>query len=137
MIEVRFLQISDLEYNKGQVEGLPKNSRFVRDVKFEAMKKSIIDAPDMLELRELIVFPHDGKFVTVCGNLRLRACKELKYEEVPCKVLPEDTPPAKLREYASKDNVSFGENDMDILANEWDRTELEGWGFHKPEECDQ
>lgn len=134
MIEVRFLQISDLEYNKGQVEGLPKNPRFVRDVKFEAMKKSIIDAPDMLELRELIVFPHDGKFVTVCGNLRLRACKELKYEEVPCKVLPEDTPPAKLREYASKDNVSFGENDMDILANEWDRTELEGWGFLEKEE---
>lgn len=134
MIEVRFLQISDLEYNKGQVDGLPKNPRFVRDVKFEAMKKSIIDAPDMLELRELIVFPHDGKFVTVCGNLRLRACKELKYEEVPCKVLPEDTPPAKLREYASKDNVSFGENDMDILANEWDRTELEGWGFLEKEE---
>lgn len=134
MIEVRFIQISDLEYNKGQVEGLPKNPRFVRDSRYELMKKSIIDSPEMLELRELIVFPHNDKFVVVGGNLRLRACKELKFTEAPCKVLQADTPAEKLREYASKDNVSFGENDMDILANEWDRTELEGWGFLEKEE---
>ena len=84
----------------------------------------------MLELRELIVFPYDdGRFVVVCGNLRLRACRELGYAELPCKVLDAKTKPKKLREYATKDNVSFGENDMDILQNEWDKSELQDWGI--------
>lgn len=83
----------------------------------------------MLELRELIVYPYpEGRYVVVCGNLRLRACKELGYKEVPCKILPNGTDPKKLREYATKDNVSFGENDMDAMANDWDKDELQEWG---------
>ena len=83
----------------------------------------------MLDLRELIVFPYlDGHYIVVCGNLRLRACKELGYMQVPCKILDANTPAKKLREYAAKDNVSFGENDLDIMDNEWDKTELADWG---------
>ena len=122
-----------LDYNKGQIEGLPKNPRFFRDYRFEAMVKSIKDSPEMLELRELIVVPFNGRYVVVCGNLRLRACKELGLTEVPCKVLPPDTSTKKLREYASKDNVSFGEDDKDILRNEWDMSELQDWGVEFPE----
>ena len=51
------IPISKLEMNRGQVEGLPKNPRFFRDSRFEAMKKSIEDCPEMLDLRELIVYP--------------------------------------------------------------------------------
>ena len=117
-----------LDFNKGQIDGLPKNPRFFRDYRYEAMKKSISDSPEMLELRELIVYPHEGRYVVVCGNLRMRACRELGYFELPCKVLPEDTPARKLREYSAKDNVSFGENDMDVMKNEWDQSELQDWG---------
>lgn len=117
-----------LDFNKGQIDGLPKNPRFFRDYRYEAMKKSISDSPEMLELRELIVYPHEGRYVVVCGNLRMRACRELGYEELPCKVLPECTPARKLREYSAKDNVSFGENDMDVMKNEWDQSELQDWG---------
>lgn len=124
------ISIALLDYNKGQLKGLPKNPRFFRDYRFEAMKKSIEESPEMLELRELIVFPYDnGRYVVVCGNLRLRACRELGYAELPCKVLDAKTKPKKLREYATKDNVSFGETDMDILTNEWDRNELQDWGI--------
>ena len=124
------IPISLLDFNKGQLEGLPKNPRFFRDYRYEAMKKSISDSPEMLELRELIVFPYsNGRYLVVCGNLRLRACKELGYKELPCKVLKADTPPKKLREYATKDNVNFGENDKDVMENEWDRTELQDWGI--------
>jgi len=124
------ISIALLDYNKGQLKGLPKNPRFFRDYRYEAMKKSIEESPEMLALRELIVFPYDdGRFVVVCGNLRLRACRELGYTELPCKVLDEKTKPKKLREYATKDNVSFGENDMDIMQNEWDKTELQDWGI--------
>ncbi len=82
----------------------------------------------MLELRELIVYPMpEGRYIVVCGNLRLRACRELKYKELPCKVLDPSTDVRKLREYAAKDNVSFGENDMDVMMNEWDKDELAVW----------
>lgn len=117
-----------LDFNKGQIDGLPKNPRFFRDYRYEAMKKSISDSPEMLELRELIVYPHEGRYVVVCGNLRMRACRELGYAELPCKVLPEGTPARKLREYFAKDNISFGENDMDVMKNEWDQSELQDWG---------
>lgn len=129
MTENTVLATRLLDYNKGQLEGLPKNPRFFRDFRYEAMKKSIGESPEMLSLRELIVFPYaDGRYIVVCGNLRLRACKELGYKELPCKVLDPDTDVRKLREYATKDNVSFGENDLDVMANEWDKTELQDWG---------
>ena len=121
--------VARLEMNKGQLQGLPKNPRFFRDNRYEAMKKSIEGSPEMLQLRELIVYPHGEKYIVVCGNLRLRACKELGYTELPCKILAEDTPTVKLREYATKDNVSFGENDMDVMMNEWDKSELQDWGI--------
>lgn len=124
-----------LDFNKGQLQGLPKNPRFFRDFRYEAMKKSIEESPEMLELRELIVFPMpDGRYVVVCGNLRLRACRELGYKELPCKVLDAGTDVRKLREYATKDNVSFGENDLDVMDNEWDKAELQEWGVEFADE---
>ena len=35
----------------------------------------------------------------------------------------------KQKEFVIKDNVGFGEWDWDILANEWDATQLEEWGL--------
>lgn len=129
MAEITILAISLLDFNKGQLKGLPKNPRLFRDYRYEAMKKSIKESPEMLELRELIVFPYsEGRYIVVCGNLRLRACKELGYTELPCKILRPDTDVKKLREYATKDNVNFGENDLDVMNNEWDKTELADWG---------
>jgi hypothetical protein len=132
MENIKDIKISKLELNKGQVEGLPKNPRFIRDERYKALVKSIEDAPEMLKLRELLVVEHGSKFVVIGGNMRLRACKELGMETVPCKVLPADTPVAKLREYAIKDNNGFGEDDWDVLANEWDAEELQEWGMELP-----
>ncbi len=137
MENIQDIKISKLELNKGQIDGLPKNPRFIRDDRFTALIKSIEDAPEMLRLRELLVVEHGGKFVVIGGNMRLRACKELGYKEIPCKVLPADTPVAKLREYAIKDNNGFGEDDWDILANEWNAEELTEWGMELPTEWGQ
>lgn len=133
MSEIKNIPIAKIETNKGQIEGLPKNPRFIKDYRFEQLKKSIEQAPEMLALRELIVYPFNGKFVTIGGNMRLKACQEIGYKELPCKVLDESTPVAKLREYAVKDNVAFGNDDTDILANEWDIDELREWGFEMPD----
>ena len=132
MEQIQDIDIKRLELNHGQVEGLPKNPRFIRDERYKSLVKSIEDAPEMLKLRELLVVEHGKKFVVIGGNMRLRACKELGMASVPCKVLPADTPVAKLREYAIKDNNGFGEDDWDILANEWDAEELTDWGMELP-----
>lgn len=131
-METKNINIKNITPNNGQIDGLPKNPRQIRDFRFEKLKKSISDAPEMLSLRELIVFPHDGKFIIIAGNMRYRACQELKIKELPCKILDENTPVEKLREYAIKDNENFGEYDFDILANEWDAEELTEWGVELP-----
>lgn len=128
------IEIKRLELNKGQVEGLPKNPRFIRDEKFEKLKKSIQDDPEMLKIRELIVYPHNSKFVVIGGNMRLRAMKELGFDQAPCKVLPEDTPEKKLRAYTIKDNNQAGEDDFEILFSDWDSSELEEFGYDMPED---
>ncbi|MBR2030621.1 MAG: DNA modification methylase [Alistipes sp.] len=123
------IPVALLQCNEGQIEGLPRNPRFIKDERFKALVKSLEDDPEMLDLRELIVYPHGKKFVVIGGNMRLRAGKELGFETMPCKILPADTPIEKLKAYVIKDNNAFGNDDFDLLANEWDTEFLEECGF--------
>lgn len=134
MGKIQNIKITQLDTNNGQIEGLPKNPRFIKDNRFKQLVKSIEDAPEMLDYRTLLVFPHEKKYVIIAGNMRFRACKELGYKELPCYVLPEETPAEKLREYAIKDNIGFGADDWDILMNEWDTEELKDWGMEMPDD---
>ena len=122
------IPISKLLLNSGQIEGVPKNPRFIKDAEYEHLKKSIQDDPEMLELRELLVYPFNDKYVVLGGNMRLRALKELGHTEADVKVIPKDLEAKKLRAIVQKDNKDYGSNDMDILANEWDVAELDEWG---------
>lgn len=123
------LPLAKLEVNKGQIEGVPKNPRFIRDNKYKQLVESISNTPEMMKARPLIVHHQGDKYVVLAGNMRLRAMRELKWKECPCAITAEGTEAKKLREYAIKDNVSFGEDDMDLLANEWDLGELQDWGM--------
>jgi hypothetical protein len=123
------LPLAKLEVNKGQIEGVPKNPRFIRDNKYKQLVESISNTPEMMKARPLIVHQQGEKYVVLAGNMRLRAMRELKWHECPCAITAEGTEAKKLREYAIKDNVSFGEDDMDLLANEWDLEELTEWGM--------
>jgi hypothetical protein len=122
------LPLSKIESNKGQIEGLPKNPRLIRDGKFEILKKSIQDDPEMTALRELLVVEHNGKYVIIGGNMRFRAMQDLGIKEAPCKIIPADTDVEKLKAYTIKDNAGFGEWDWDDLANEWCDAPLSDWG---------
>lgn len=129
-IVINFISVQKLEINRGQLYGLPKNPRFIKDSRFEALKKSIQDAPEMLALRELLVYPlENGNYIVIGGNMRLQACIELGYKELPCKIIPLETPVAKLREYVIKDNIGFGQDDTFLLLEEWNKTELEDFGI--------
>ena len=132
LIEVQVLPLSKLVGNTGQIEGLPKNPRLLKDDRFRKLVKSIEDDPEMLDLRELIVVPKDGIYVVIAGNMRLRAMQELKMKEAPCKVLPADTAIEKLKAYTIKDNVGFGEWEWEQLANEWKAEDLDAWGLDIP-----
>ena len=56
---------------------------------------------------------------------------------MPCKVLKANTPIEKLKEIAIKDNVSVGEDDWDLLANEWNVGTLNDWGMDIPDFKDE
>lgn len=129
MANIQNIPVALLQCNEGQIEGLPRNPRFIKDERFEKLKKSLQDDPEMLELRELIVYPQGKHFVVIGGNMRLRAAKSLRFETMPCKILPADTPIEKLKAYVIKDNNAFGNDDFDLLANEWDTEFLEDMGF--------
>jgi hypothetical protein len=133
-LELRPVQIMN---NEGQVKGLPKNPRFIRDKDFLDLVKSIEEDPEFTSIREVLVIPFKENYVIVAGNMRFRAMVELGWKKIPCKILPKTTPGKKLRAYATKDNVHSGKDDWDIITNEWDTNELESWGKvmpFKPEE---
>lgn len=132
-IETREIEIRNLRANNGEVDGLPRNPRKISKKMLEKLEKSLRDAPEMLRLRELIVVPHGVDFVVIAGNQRLEAAKAVGMTVLPCKVLPADTDPAKLREYAIKDNLPFGEDDWEVITSDWDTAELEDWGMEMPE----
>ena len=132
LLKSQNIPLSKLETNKGQIDGLPKNPRLIKTEKFEKLKKSIEDNPEMLGMREVLVYPLSSKFIIIGGNMRYQACKELGFSEVPCKILDKDTTAEQLRAITIKDNVGFGEHDWDLLANEWDSIELEEWGLEVP-----
>lgn len=87
-------------------------------------------------MRELLVYPVGDKYVVLGGNMRLRACLSLGYSELPCKVIPRDTPAEKLRAIVMQDNNQYGDTDWDSIANEWDLDELKDWGVEMPKEWD-
>ena len=116
----------------GRLRANPTNPRVLRDDKFAKLKKSIQDFPDMLNKRPIVaVTDTDGKLMVLGGNMRLRACQDLKMKEVPV-ILADEWTEEQRREFIVKDNVGFGEWDWGQLANEWDAAELSDWGLDVP-----
>lgn len=114
-----------------QIRKNPNNPRIIRDEKFEKLKRSIQDFPQMMELRPIVV-DEDG--VILGGNMRYEAIKSLKMAEFPddwVKRVEELTEEQK-KEFIVKDNVGFGDWDWDSIANDWDDLPLDDWGLDIP-----
>lgn len=122
------LKLSEIEQNKGQIPGLPKNPRIIKNDKYRKLVKSIEENPEMLEYRELLVYPYNGKYIIIGGNMRFKAMKELGYTEFPVKLINPEATVEQLKAYTIKDNAAFGEWD-DVGIKEWDLTELDNWGI--------
>lgn len=103
----------------------PNNPRLIKDDKFKKLVKSIKEFPEMLNIRPIVV---NKDMIVLGGNMRLKACKEAGLKEVPI-IIADNLTEEQQREFLIKDNVSGGEWDWEVLANEWDSEELEAWGL--------
>ena len=116
-----------------QIKPNPSNPRLIKDDKFKKLVQSLIDFPEMANVRPIVV---NQDMVILGGNMRFKAMKEAKWKEIPVEIVDWDE--SKQREFIIKDNVGFGEWDWDDLANNWDASELDKWGLDVPEfEADQ
>ena len=115
--------------NISTVKANPNNPRVIKDDKFRKLVQSIKDFPEMLEIRPIVV---NQDMIVLGGNMRLKACKEAGLKEVPI-IHADNLTEEQQREFIIKDNVSGGEWDWELLANEWDTDLLDEWGLDLPE----
>ena len=108
------------------------NPRIIRNEKFEKLKRSIEEFPEMMELRPIIV---DETNTIIGGNMRFRALQELGKKEVPnswIKKASELTEDQKKR-FVITDNASFGEWEWSDLIQDWNFEKLTEWGIDVPD----
>ena len=133
----------------------PANPRIIKNFKFDYLVKSIINFPEMLDVRPMVV---DEGFIVQGGNMRLKALKFIlkmtdeqhavqieKRNEYKRAALTAwfktfqaektidvesavDWTEEQKREFVVKDNSNFGEFDMDSLANQFSDCPLVEWG---------
>lgn len=127
------LPLADLEQNIGQIPGLPSNPRTWTQLDIDRLATSLRETPELFEARPLVVYPYNGKYVIIAGNLRYDACRKNNAKDVPVFVLSSDLPVRKLGEIVLKDNGEFGSWNTGLLAQDWANLPLEAWGIETPE----
>lgn len=127
-MEIVKLLVKDLEVNSGQIEGLPANPRQWSKDDVMKLANSLVQTPELFEMRPCIVYPFGKKYIILGGNMRYQASKQNLAVDVPCIIVPKETSIEKLKEIVIKDNGSFGRWDNDELANRWDDLPLTEWG---------
>jgi ParB-like chromosome segregation protein Spo0J len=117
--------IKELPIN--QVHCNPNNPRLIKDEKFLQLVKSIQEFPEMLRIRPIVC---NKQMIVLGGNMRLKACIEAGLKKVPV-IIADNLTPDQEREFIIKDNVSGGEWDFELLANDW--PEAVEWGVDVPD----
>ena len=139
--------------NISQVRGNKNNPRVIKDERFKKLVESIKFFPEMLWKRCLVVESNEKGFTVLGGNQRLRAINEIfkmpRHElaeqiagvsnektilafydskQIPI-TLCDDWTLEQKREFIVRDNIDFGQWDMDKLSSEYEMEELEDWGL--------
>jgi hypothetical protein len=119
------------------------NPRFIKDLKYKALKKSIDESFEFMKLNPITV---DENNIVIGGNMRLRACIELGWKKVPTDRLTREmtdkmneklVAKGKLprtyeewcKEFVIKDNLSYGEWDYDMLSLDYNPITLDSYGM--------
>ena len=115
------------EINIKEIKPNPNNPRVLKDDKFKKLVQSLKDFPEMANVRPIVV---NTEMIVLGGNMRLRAMQEAGWKKAPVQIVNWSI--EKQNEFIIKDNVGFGEWDWDVLANEWNESELTEWGLNIP-----
>ena len=126
-----------------KIKSNPENPRMIKDDKFKKLVQSLKDFPVMTELREVLLDEND---VIIGGNMRDKAAKEAGWTEISVKYFTREdaernnkltehnkTYEEYVKELVIKDNISGGEWDWDMIANQYDSIELDVWGLDLPD----
>lgn len=115
------MKLSDIKPNKN-------NPRIIKNDAFKKLCKSIEEFPKMLELRPIIL---DSNNMILGGNMRFKALKELGYKEIPDAYIKfaDTLTEEEKRRFIIEDNISFGDWDVEILNAEWNKFDLDNWGY--------
>lgn len=125
MVKTEYLKLSNLKLH-------PNNPRTIKDESFKTLCKSIKDNSEYFEARPIICSKRTGENIIIAGNQRYRAAKKIGLKEVPAVILPKLTE-AKEKEIMIRDNISNGEWNMDLLANDFEIEDLKDWGVDLPD----
>ena len=125
IIESTLVDIGLIEPNIGQIPGVPENPKTMPEVEYQKLKASLTSDRDFTGINEIALYPHNGRYVVIHGNMRVRAAKELGWPRISAKVLPADTPPEALTRYILLGNAAFGKWNTAKLAESWADLDLE------------
>lgn len=117
-----------MQLRADQIKLNPNNPRIIKDDKFKKLVQSLKDFPEMAKIRPVVL---NKEHIILGGNMRYKAMQEAGWTDIPVTIV--DWSEEKQREFIIKDNVSGGEWDWDVLANEWDTELLDEWGLDTPD----
>jgi site-specific DNA-methyltransferase (adenine-specific) len=128
--KTQFIKVADLRPNEGQIPDVPANPRYITEEEFSGLCKSIAE-DDLTGVLQVKVYQHDGQWIVLDGNMRLRALQTLGIDEVQCVIVPEDADAKTLRKIILDANSNFGNWDWDLLSG-WDVDEIDAAGIDLP-----
>jgi len=132
-MDIKLMPIEIVKIDKIKIN--PANPRIIKNYKYKKLLKSIIEFPEMLFLRPIVV---NSEMVVIGGNQRYRACQEAGLKDVPI-IMATEFNKMQISRFMITDNISFGDWDFDILANNWDSELIDAAGldlWQQPDETD-
>lgn len=121
-MKIELINISKLHVN-------PANPRIIKDEKFKALVESIKKFPQMLDIRPIVC---NKEFMILGGDKRFKAAKAAGMKDVPC-IIADNLDEMQQKEFIIRDNVSSGDWDFKLLADDWDESFLNDIGVEIPD----
>lgn len=106
-----------------KLKELEKNPRILSEHDYNHLKKSL----DKFGLIDKPIVTKEG--LIIAGHQRKRILEEQGLESVECWVPSRDLTDQEIEELNIRHNKNSGEWDFDILANQWEMTDLIEYGF--------
>jgi len=105
--------------NINKLKLLKRNPRTISKSQFEKLKISLTNDPNFLDHRPILINVINDEYHVYAGNQRVRAAKQLGWKQITCSI-EHNLSDEQMKKRIILDNAHYGENDFDILANDFD-----------------